>query len=67
MTKCSYLFLGGLVIISNYPASYAKAIAGIKSVPIEIYNTITVVTGSGNWTIMKPTKGNIWATWLVRA
>lgn len=32
----------------------------MRSVPIEIYKTITVVTGSGNWKIMKPTKGNIW-------
>lgn len=35
-------------MISSSPGSYAKAIAGIKSVPIEIYNTMTVVTGRGN-------------------
>jgi hypothetical protein len=33
--------------------------AGIKSVPIEIYNTMTVVTGSGNWKMMNPINGNI--------
>jgi hypothetical protein len=33
--------------------------AGIKSVPIEIYKTMTVVTGSGNWKIMNPINGNI--------
>jgi hypothetical protein len=33
--------------------------AGIKSVPIEIYKTITVVTGSGNCKITKPINGSI--------
>lgn len=41
--------------------------AGIKSVPIEIYSTITVVTGSGNWRMINPTNGNIWDIWLVNA
>ncbi len=41
--------------------------AGMRSVPIEIYNTITVVTGNGNCKITNPIKGNIWAIWLVNA
>ena len=35
--------------------------AGTKSVPIEMYSTITVVTGSGNWKMINPMNGNICA------
>ena len=41
--------------------------AGIRSVPIEMYNTITVVTGNGNWNIINPINGNIWAICDVNA
>lgn len=45
--------------MSSSGCSYAKAIAGIISVPKSMQRISTVVNGSGNWKRMKAMKGII--------